>query len=91
MDFREKLQTVLQKLGLMDKAKTQTGLTQSEWAQVVDSYKKEYQSTLQEDLAAAQSEGANETPAITEEQMGQVQAILGSIIPNQATDRKSVV
>ena len=86
MDFREKLQTVLQKLGLMDKAKTQTGLTQSEWAQVVDSYKKEYQSTLQEDLAAAQSEGANETPAITEEQMGQVQAILGSIIPNQATE-----
>ena len=48
MNFREKLQTVLQKLKLWDKAKANQ-LTNEEWGQIVNSYKKEYQATLQDD------------------------------------------
>jgi len=51
MNIKERIQTVLQKLKLLDKAKANQ-LTDEEWKQIVDSYKKEYQSTLQEDLAA---------------------------------------
>lgn len=37
MNFKEKLQTVLQKLKLWDKAKANQ-LTHEEWAQIVNSY-----------------------------------------------------
>lgn len=42
MNFKEKLQTVLQKLKLWDKAKANQ-LTQQEWGQIVNSYQQEYQ------------------------------------------------
>lgn len=79
MNIKERIQTVLQKLKLLDKAKANQ-LTDEEWKQIVDSYKKEYQSTLQEDLAADMAAQAAATTPITQEQMNQVQGILDSIV-----------
>lgn len=79
MNIKERIQTVLQKLKLLDKAKANQ-LTDEEWKQIVDSYQKEYQSTLQDDLAADMAtRNAANTP-ITQEQMDQVQGILDSIV-----------
>lgn len=76
MNIKERIQTVLQKLKLLDKAKANQ-LTDEEWKQIVDSYQKEYQSTLQDDLAA---DMATRNTPITQEQMDQVQGILDSIV-----------
>lgn len=80
MNFRERLQTVLQKLNLWDKAKADANqLTHEEWGQIVNSYQKEYQSTLQDDMAAdppAQQDSAT----MTQEQIDQIQSILGGIV-----------
>lgn len=54
MNFKEKLQTVLQKLGLVDKAKTNT-LTTPEWNTIVNAYKQEFKSNLKDDLDAENS------------------------------------
>ena len=56
MNLKERIQTVLQKLNLLDKAKANQ-LTQEEWGQIVNSYNQEYQSILQDDLAADQALG----------------------------------
>lgn len=77
MNFKEKLQTVLQKLKLWDKAKANQ-LTHEEWAQIVNSYEKEYQATLQDDLAAYHVE--QQANVISPEQITQVQTILDGII-----------
>lgn len=83
MNFREKLQTVLQKLKLWDKAKANQ-LTNEEWGQIVNSYKKEYQATLQDDLAAYNAE-QQQASTVSQEQMAQVQTILDGIInPTQS-------
>lgn len=80
MNFREKLKTVLQSLKLLDKAKANQ-LSKEEWKQIVDSYQKEYQSTLQDDLAADQADqAAHNVPVMSQEQMNQVQGILESIV-----------
>lgn len=80
MNFREKLKTVLQSLKLLDKAKANQ-LSKEEWKQIVDSYQKEYQSTLQDDLAADQADqAAHNIPVMSQEQMNQVQGILESIV-----------
>lgn len=86
MNFKEKLQTVLQKLKLFDKAKANQ-LTTEDWRQIVDSYQKEYQSTLQDDMAADQ---AVQSAPITQDQMNQVQSILGSIINPEQTSTEEV-
>lgn len=80
MNFRERLQTVLEKLGLTAKAK-QNALTDEEWKQIVDSYKREYQTTIQKDLAAEQGaqEGQDE-PVLTQEQLNQLQTVLQGIV-----------
>lgn len=83
MNIKERIQTVLQKLKLLDKAKANQ-LTDEEWKQIVDSYQKEYQSTLQDDLAADMAAHAATNTPITQEQMDQVQGILDSIVnPSQ--------
>ncbi len=80
MNFREKFQTVLQKLKLMDKAKSNQ-LTKEEWSQIVNSYQKEYQTTIQEDMAAEEnSDDTENTSAMTQEQLEQLNAILSSIL-----------
>lgn len=84
MNFKEKLQTVLQTLKLLDKAKANQ-LTNEEWHQIVDSYQREYQSTLQDDLTADQAQQS--VSAITQEQMDQVQGILAKIVnPAQSSE-----
>lgn len=77
MNFKERLQAVLQKLNLLDKAKKEK-LTHEEWQTIVNSYKEEYQVTLQEDLEAYQSnrEENGDAPLMTQEEMNTVQAIL---------------
>ena len=83
MNIKERIQTVLQKMKLLDKAKANQ-LTDEEWKQIVDSYQKEYQSTLQDDLAADMAAHAATNTPITQEQMDQVQGILDSIVnPSQ--------
>lgn len=77
MNFKEKLQTVLQKLKLWDKAKANQ-LTQQEWGQIVNSYQQEYQVTLQEDMAADQAQQLANT--MTQEQMNQLQSTLNGIV-----------
>lgn len=76
MNFREKLQTVLQKLNLLEKAKSGE-LDNQEWQTIVNSYKLEYQSTLQEDMAADQ---AVNQPPLSQESINQAQSILQSIV-----------
>lgn len=80
MNFKEKLQTVLQKLKLLDKAKANQ-LTHEEWGQIVNSYQQEYQVTLQEDLAADQAQQSANT--MTQEQMNQLQLTLNGIVNTQ--------
>ena len=46
MNVKEKIQTVLQKLKLFDKAKANT-LTNEDWQSIVNSYQQEYKVTLQ--------------------------------------------
>ncbi len=75
MNLKEKIQTVLQKLGLVDKAKAGT-LSNQDWQSIVNSYKLEYQSTLQEDMEADQA--ANENP-LSQEQLNRAHATLQSI------------
>ena len=82
MDFKKKLQSVFQSLNFLEKAKSEKGLTAEEWKQVTEAYQTQFNSTLQEDLEAANAA----TPVITEEQMTQVQSILGSIMPEQTID-----
>ena len=76
MNVKEKLQSVLQKLNLLDKAKANS-LTTEDWKTIVDSYQKEYQITLQEDMAAYQLTQQN---PLDQEAMNQAQTILNSII-----------
>lgn len=85
MNFREKLQTVLEKLGLMAKAK-QNALTDEEWKQIVDSYKQEYKTTIQEDMAAENQEQAfQENSVLTQEQLNQLQGTLQKIVNPEAS------
>lgn len=95
MNIKERIQTVLQKLKLLDKAKANQ-LTDEEWKQIVDSYQKEYQSTLQDDLSADMAAHAATNTPITQEQMDQVQGILDSIVnpgqnATQSGEEKPVV
>jgi hypothetical protein len=95
MNIKERIQTVLQKLKLLDKAKANQ-LTDEEWKQIVDSYQKEYQSTLQDDLAADMAAHAATNTPITQEQVDQVQGILDSIVnpgqnATQSGEEKPVV
>lgn len=84
MNVKEKFQKVLAKLNLLDKAKDKS-LTPEDWKAIVDSYQKEYQVTLQEDMAADQASQQN---PLDQEAMNQAQAILDSIVTptNQGAD-----
>lgn len=88
MNFKDKLQTILQKLKLLDKAKANQ-LTNEEWGQIVNSYQQEYQVTLQEDMAAYQTQQSANT--MTQEQMNQLQTTLNGIVNIQtATEDTNV-
>lgn len=85
MNFKEKLTTVLQKLNLLDKAKSKS-LTHEEWQTIVNSYLEEYKVTLQDDLEAEQASHSH--PIMSQEQMDRVQGILDGIVNPQAANQE---
>ena len=76
MNVKEKFRKVLEALNLVDKA-TSKELTDEDWKAIVDTYQKEFQVTLQDDMAADQASHQN---PLDQEAMNQAQAILDSII-----------
>lgn len=86
MNFKEKLTTVLQKLNLLDKAKSKS-LTHEEWQTIVNSYQEEYKVTLQDDLEAEQASHSH--PIMSQEQMDRVQGILDGIVNPQAANQEN--
>lgn len=76
MNVKEKFRKVLEALNLVDKAKSKD-LTDEDWTAIVDAYQKEFQVTLQDDMAADQASHQN---PLDQEAMNQAQAILDSII-----------
>lgn len=76
MNVKEKFRKVLEALNLVDKA-TSKELTNEDWKAIVDAYQKEFQVTLQDDMAADQASHQN---PLDQEAMNQAQAILDSII-----------
>ena len=76
MNVKEKFRKVLEALNLVDKAKSKE-LTNKDWKAIVDAYQKEFQVTLQDDMAADQASHQN---PLDQEAMNQAQAILDSII-----------
>ena len=76
MNVKEKFRKVLEALNLVDKAKSKE-LTNEDWKAIVDAYQKEFQVTLQDDMAADQASHQN---PLDQEAMNQAQAILDSII-----------
>lgn len=85
MNVKEKIQIVLQKLKLFDKAKANT-LTNEDWQAIVNSYQQEYQVTLQDDMAAEQA--ANQNP-LNQEALNQAQSILAGIVSGTTTTEDS--
>ena len=81
MNVKEKIQTVLQKLKLFDKAKANT-LTNEDWQSIVHSYQQEYKVTLQDDMAAEQA--AQQNP-LDQDALNQAQAILAGIVSGVST------
>ena len=81
MNVKEKIQTVLQKLKLFDKAKANT-LTNEDWQSIVNSYQQEYKVTLQDDMAAEQA--AQQNP-LDQDALNQAQAILAGIVSGVST------
>ncbi len=85
MNFKEKLMTVLQKLGLTQKAKN-NALTNADWQSIVNSYRQEYNANLRDEMDASEDdgdgddEGAGNPPpaenALTQEELNNVQTIL---------------
>jgi hypothetical protein len=94
MNFRKKLMTVLTKLGLADKAKT-NALTNDDWQRIAISYRLDYRSSLRDDMNAdgdeanddanaanaananaANAAGTPGDPALSQEELNSVQAIL---------------
>lgn len=78
MNFKEKLQSVFAKLGLSQKAKDNT-LTSEEWQRVVNAYKQEYKTTLQDDLNADQSPADNAPLPSQEEVASLYNCLLGTM------------
>lgn len=81
MNVKEKVQTVLQKLKLLDKAKSNS-LTNEDWKDFVNSYQQEYKVTLQDDIAAEQDA---QQPPLDQKSLDQVQTILAGIITPPAS------
>jgi hypothetical protein len=90
MNFKVELMTVLQKLGLVDKAKT-NALTNADWQSIVNSYRQEYNANLRDEMDVdddeGDGEGAGNPPpaesALTQEELNNVQTILTQAL-NQA-------
>jgi hypothetical protein len=89
MNFKEKLMAVLKKLGLVDKAKTNT-LTNADWQCIVSSYRQEYNANFRDEMVAGagdEGDGEGVPPpaenALTQEELNNVRTILTQVL-NQA-------
>lgn len=81
MNLKEKLMSVIQKLGLTDKVKNNS-LTHEDWSSIVDSYNHEFQANLRDDMAAEEAARQQEQATMSQEELNLLQAIL---VPEQQT------
>lgn len=79
MNLKEKLMSVIQKLGLTDKVKNNS-LTHEDWSSIVDSYNHEFQANLRDDMAAEEAARQQEQATMSQEELNLLQAIL---VPKQ--------
>lgn len=79
MNLKEKLMSVIQKLGLTDKVKNNS-LTHEDWSSIVDSYNHEFQANLRDDMAAEEAARQQEQATMSQEELNLLQAIL---VPEQ--------
>lgn len=77
MNVKEKLMSVIQKLGFSDKVKNKE-LTSEDWNTIVNSYKQEYKANLRDDMDAEDTARQQAQAAISQEDMDLLQSILGS-------------
>lgn len=75
MKFKEKIKLILVGLSLITKAEEKK-LTNEDWAQIANSYKEKYGTSLTEDLVAASTDETR-GDTITEEQRTQLQEMIG--------------
>ncbi|MBO7045673.1 MAG: hypothetical protein J6W38_04885 [Prevotella sp.] len=68
MNWKEKLKTVAEKLGLTSKLEDKS-ISPEELQQILDAYQKEYQVTLRDDMAAAQAEAARQQASEEQQQL----------------------
>lgn len=80
MNVKEKLMSVAQKLGLVDKIKNKT-LTHEDWNSLVNSYKEEFQANLHDDMDAEIAARQQAQTAMSQEDLNALQSILGSEQP----------
>lgn len=79
MNLKEKLMSVIQKLGLTDKVKNNS-LTHEDWSSIVDSYNHEFQANLRDDMAAEEAARQQEQATMSQEELNLLQSIL---VPEQ--------
>ena len=88
MNFKEKLSSVLELLGLKQKFADKS-LSQEDFNAVVAEYQKKYQATLTDDLAAEQAARQTEQQAAEFQQMlNTIQSVLSGTEPTAAMDNK---
>lgn len=76
MNVKEKLMSVIHKLGLSDKVKSKA-LTSEDWNSIVNSYKQEFQANLRDDMDAEENARQQTQAAIKQEDLELLQSILG--------------
>lgn len=71
MNWKEKLKTVAEKLGLTAKLEDKS-ITAEELQQILEAYEKDYQVTLRDDMAAAQAEAARQQAQENQQLLNQI-------------------
>ena len=85
MNFKEKLKSVIELLGLNKKFDDKT-LSQEEFNSIVSEYQKKYQTTLNDDLAAEQAAKQTAQQAAEFQQMlNTIQSVINGIEPEAAS------
>lgn len=77
MNVKEKLMSVIQKLGFSDKVKNNE-LTSEDWNTIVNSYKQEFKANLQDDMNAEEASRQQAQTAMNQEDLDLLQSILGT-------------
>lgn len=85
MNVKEKLMSVIQKLGFSDKVKNKA-LTSEDWNSIVNSYKQEFQANLRDDMDAEEAARQQAQAAMNQEDIDLLQSILGTEQTTEGTD-----